>query len=147
MALSSIQLSLLGIPQERIAQKLQESRETIRRYLVDLVTWPNQPNADLKKGFAVARVADRQQFTNLTTGESYTGRLPITGNQQIYLPVEIQKMLEGSGNIRIQILGGWSFFQFAKVSENIISIIESCKIHVLWSMDHCRIVVRAFCLL
>ncbi len=42
-------LSLLGMPQERIAQKLQESRETIRRYLVDLVTWPNQPNADLKK--------------------------------------------------------------------------------------------------
>ena len=46
------------------------------------------------------------QITNLTTGESYTGRLPITGNQQIYLPVEIQKMLEGSGKIRIQILGG-----------------------------------------
>ena len=52
-------LNLLGIPQERIAQRLQESRETIRRYLVDLVTWPNQPNADLKKGFAVARVADK----------------------------------------------------------------------------------------
>ncbi len=63
MALSSIQLSLLGIPQERIAQKLQESRETIRRYLVDLVTWPNQPNADLKKGFAVARVADKHGWS------------------------------------------------------------------------------------
>ncbi len=46
------------------------------------------------------------QITNLTTGESYTARLPITGNNQIYLPVEIQKMLEGSGKIRIQILGG-----------------------------------------
>ncbi len=43
---------------------------------------------------------------NLNTGESYTGRLAITGSQQIFLPVEIQKMLEGSGKIRIQILGG-----------------------------------------
>jgi len=46
------------------------------------------------------------QITNLTTGETYTARLAITGNRQIYLPVEIQKMLEGSGKIRIQILGG-----------------------------------------
>ena len=43
---------------------------------------------------------------NLNTGESYTSRLAITGSQQIYLPVEIQKMLESSGKIRIQILGG-----------------------------------------
>jgi len=46
------------------------------------------------------------KILNLNSGESYTGRLAITGTQQIYLPVEIQKMLEGSGNIRIQILGG-----------------------------------------
>jgi len=46
------------------------------------------------------------KITDLTSGESYTGRLPITGNQQIYLPVEIQQMLHGSGRIRIQILGG-----------------------------------------
>ena len=39
------------------------------------------------------------KITNLTTGESYTGRLPITGNQQIYLPVEIQQMLKESGKI------------------------------------------------
>ena len=38
--------------------------------------------------------------------EIYTARLSITGNRQLYLPVEIQKMLEGSGKIRIQILGG-----------------------------------------
>ena len=37
------------------------------------------------------------QITNLTTGKVYTGRLPITGNRQIYLPVEIQKMLEVPG--------------------------------------------------
>jgi len=31
---------------------------------------------------------------NLKTGESYIGRLAITGNQQIYLPTEIQQMLK-----------------------------------------------------
>ena len=46
------------------------------------------------------------RITNLISGESYTGGLPITGNRQIYLPVEIQKMLSGSARIRIQILGG-----------------------------------------
>ena len=46
------------------------------------------------------------QITNLRTGESYLGRLSITGNHQIYLPTEIQEMLKESGRIRIQILGG-----------------------------------------
>jgi hypothetical protein len=46
------------------------------------------------------------QITNLNTGEMYTGRVPITGNNQIYVPVEIQKMLKDSEKIRIQILGG-----------------------------------------
>ena len=44
------------------------------------------------------------QILNLNTGESYTGRLAITGNRQVYLPTEIQKMLEGAGRIRIQLL-------------------------------------------
>ena len=44
------------------------------------------------------------RILNLKTGESYIGRLAITGTHQIYLPTEIQKMLEGSGRIRIQIL-------------------------------------------
>jgi len=46
------------------------------------------------------------QITNLTTGESFIGRLAITGSRQLYLPVEIQEMLKGSGRIRVQILGG-----------------------------------------
>ncbi len=46
------------------------------------------------------------QIMNLTTGESYTGRVPITGNRQIYIPAEIQEMLKDSGTVRIQILGG-----------------------------------------
>jgi len=48
------------------------------------------------------KVAVRIQ--NLNTGEIYTGRLAITGTHQIYLPVEIQKMLEGSNKIRIQLV-------------------------------------------
>jgi len=44
------------------------------------------------------------RILNLNTGETYTGRLAITGNNQIYLPTEIQKMLEGAGRIRIQLL-------------------------------------------
>jgi len=42
------------------------------------------------------------RILNLNTGEPYTGRLAITGNHQVYLPTEIQKMLEGAGRIRIQ---------------------------------------------
>ena len=44
------------------------------------------------------------RILNLNTGESYTGRLAITGTHYIYLPTEIQKMLEGAGRIRIQLL-------------------------------------------
>jgi hypothetical protein len=46
------------------------------------------------------------QITNLNTGEKYTARAPITGTNQIYVPVEIQQMMKDSGKIRIQILGG-----------------------------------------
>lgn len=44
------------------------------------------------------------EILNLNTGESYTGRLAITGTQQLYLPVEIQKMLKGAGRIRIRMI-------------------------------------------
>ena len=48
------------------------------------------------------KVAVRIQ--NLNTGEMYCARVAITGNHQLYLPKEIQKMLEGSGTIRIQLV-------------------------------------------
>ncbi|MDO9579738.1 MAG: hypothetical protein Q7J06_04095 [Bacteroidales bacterium] len=48
------------------------------------------------------KVAARIQ--NLNTGEIYTARMAITGNRQLYLPMEIQKMLEGSGRIRMQLV-------------------------------------------
>jgi hypothetical protein len=60
------------------------------------------PNGKSMKTENKQTVAARIQ--NLTTGETYTARLAITGNRQLYLPVEIQKMLEGSGRIRIQLV-------------------------------------------
>ena len=47
------------------------------------------------------KVAARIQ--NLNTGEIYTASMSITGTHELYLPTEIQKMLEGSGRIRIQL--------------------------------------------
>ncbi len=57
------------------------------------------------------------RILNLNSGESYLGRLAITGTHQtrlplqgtsgqVYLPTEIQLMLKDSGKVRIQILGG-----------------------------------------
>jgi len=44
------------------------------------------------------------RILNLKAGETYTGRLAITGNHQLYLPTEIQKMLKDAGRIRIQLV-------------------------------------------
>ena len=49
----------LGIPQERIAERLGQIRETIRNHLADLATLPNRPNSDLSKGFTVSQVAEK----------------------------------------------------------------------------------------
>ncbi|KPA13547.1 hypothetical protein MHK_006264 [Candidatus Magnetomorum sp. HK-1] len=45
------------------------------------------------------------RLTNMKTGEEYLNRLSITATHQIYVPTEIQKMLEGAGTIRIRIFG------------------------------------------
>ncbi len=57
------------------------------------------------------------QILNLNTGESYVGRLAITGNRQIYVPTEIQEMLKESGKIRIQILGGWGIRERVRIND------------------------------
>jgi len=57
--LKIFRMKLLGIPQERIAKRLAESRETIRDHLADLATWPDPPNTDLGKGFTVPQVAEK----------------------------------------------------------------------------------------
>jgi len=47
----------LGIPQDRIAKRLGHPREVIRDHLAEMAVLPNPPNADLKKGFTVRRLA------------------------------------------------------------------------------------------
>lgn len=46
----------------------------------------------------------RKRIQNLNTDELYPARLSITGTHQLYLPTEIQKMLEGARSIRIQLV-------------------------------------------
>ncbi|MGD9160344.1 MAG: DNA methyltransferase [Desulfobacteraceae bacterium] len=49
----------LGIPQERIAERLAIPRISVRNYLAKKEIFPNEPNVDLKKGFTVAQVAEK----------------------------------------------------------------------------------------
>ena len=49
----------LGIPQDRIASRLDIARETVRDHLAKLAILPNPPNSDLKKGFTVSQTAEK----------------------------------------------------------------------------------------
>ena len=57
--LKIFRMALLGNPQERIAERLKEARETIRNHLAKMAILPNQPNSDLKRGFTVPQVAEK----------------------------------------------------------------------------------------
>jgi len=63
MDLKIFRMNRLGLPQERIAKRLGQTREVIRDHLADLAVLPNPPNADLSKGFTVAQVAEKHGFT------------------------------------------------------------------------------------
>jgi len=96
-----------------------QTRHTVKEAVMQLIEWEvnedgyeeqiiipkEQRDLAAKEGISTEekqKVA--VQILNLTTGESYTGRLAITGTQQLYLPVEIQQMLKGAGRIRIQLV-------------------------------------------
>jgi hypothetical protein len=49
----------LGIPQDRIAKRLGMDQKTIHNHLGKMAALPNFLNADLKKGFTVAQVAEK----------------------------------------------------------------------------------------
>jgi hypothetical protein len=54
----------LGIPRDRSAKRLEHAREVIRDHLAEMAILPNPPNADLKKGFTVAQVAEKPGWTD-----------------------------------------------------------------------------------
>ena len=53
----------LGIPQERIAKRLGQVRETIRDHLAKMPELANPPKADLSRGFTVSQVAEKHGWT------------------------------------------------------------------------------------
>ena len=60
--LKIFRMNCLGIPQDRIADRLGQIRETIRNHLAKMATLPNQPNADLSRGFTVPQVAEKHAW-------------------------------------------------------------------------------------
>ena len=52
-----------GIPQDRIAKRLGQVRETILGHLPKMATLPNPVIADLSRGFTVAQVAEKHNWT------------------------------------------------------------------------------------
>jgi hypothetical protein len=65
--------------------------------LADLATWPKGPNADLKKGFSVAQVADRQQWP-----ESLVWSIALEGKN------DLQRFKALNWGLRIWDLWNWN---------------------------------------
>jgi DNA-binding CsgD family transcriptional regulator len=57
--LKIFRMNSLGIPQDRIAKRLGQTRETVRDHLAKMAVLPNPPNADLSRGFTVSQVAEK----------------------------------------------------------------------------------------
>jgi len=59
MDLKIFRMNRLEIPQERIAKRLGQARETIRNHLAKMPELANQPKADLSRGFTVPQVTEK----------------------------------------------------------------------------------------
>jgi len=76
--LKIFRMNSLGIPQDRIAKRLGQTRETIRDHLAKMAELPNPPKADLSRGFTVAQVAEKHNWT-----EPMVWSLAIEGREDI----------------------------------------------------------------
>jgi len=63
----------LEIPQDRIAKRLGQARETIRNHLAKMPELANQPKADLSRGFTVAQVSVKPPDSSLFTKNTNSG--------------------------------------------------------------------------
>jgi DNA modification methylase len=83
--LNIFRMNRLGIPQERIAERLREKRETIKYHLVKMAALPNLPNIDLQKGFTVSQVAKKHGWP-----ESLVWSLKLEGKEDLPKCHELQ---------------------------------------------------------
>ena len=61
--LKIFRMNRLGIPQERIAQRLGVPRTTLETHLTKMPELANSSNADLSRGFTVPQVAEKHGWT------------------------------------------------------------------------------------
>jgi len=61
--LKIFRMNRLGIPQERIAQRLGVPRTTLETHLTKMPELANSSNADLSRGFTVPEVAEKHGWT------------------------------------------------------------------------------------
>ena len=64
--MGNVRMHRLGIPQDKIANRLEQVRETILDHLAKMPELANPPKADLSRGFTVAQVAEKHGWTEPT---------------------------------------------------------------------------------